>query len=151
VDPQASALAGRLTDRGVALTSLLERIDIRDWLGIPAAGVWSPSKDAEHVADANAYHQWIVRLTLGETSLARRPRIERKQLTSSRSAAETIEVIQRTLDEAATLLRRLTDRQLQLPTKPPRAGGQTLGQTIERVMIGHVDLHRAEIESKLER
>jgi hypothetical protein len=51
--------------------------------------------------------------------------------------------------EGASLILDLTHEQLDLPTRPPRARGQLLGETIERVLIGHYDTHRAEIEAKL--
>ena len=145
------ALADRLIDAGGSLTALIERIEADEWLRLPAPGAWSPGKDAEHVVDANVYHQWIVRLTIGTAKASSRPAIERAELTSRRSPAETIELVRRTLDDAAALLRGLTDAQLDLVTKPPRAGAASLATTIERVMIGHVDHHRAEIEAKLGR
>jgi uncharacterized damage-inducible protein DinB len=142
-------LADRLTDARDALTSLLERIDGQAWLRVPGPGVWSPSKEAEHVADGNVLHQWVVRLTLGQAKVSQRPGIERTQLTSRRSAAEVIEQVRRTLDEASTLIRSLTDDQLDLTTKPPKAGAPTLAGTIQGLMIDHVDHHRREIEAKL--
>ena len=146
---RATALADRLTGARDALTSLLERVDGQDWLRVPAPGVWSPSKDAEHVADGNVLHQWVVRLTIGQAKASGRPTIERKQLTSGRSPAEVVELVRGTLDEAATLVRGLTDAQLDLPTKPPKAGAPSLAQTIESMMINHVEHHRREIEAKL--
>jgi hypothetical protein len=130
------------------LTSLIERIALEDWGRLPAPGVWSPGKDAEHVADANAYHQWIVRFTIGEAKASARPPIERVQLRSRRSPAQAADLVRRTLGDASALLRRLTDVQLDLATRPPRAGAESLATTIERVMIEHVDHHRAEIETK---
>jgi hypothetical protein len=47
------------------------------------------------------------------------------------------------------LIRGLSDEQLDLETRPPRAGGQCLAETIERVLIGHYEVHRASIEAKL--
>ena len=34
------------------------------------------------------------------------------------------------------------------PTRPPRAKGQRLGETIERVLIGHYDMHLLDIERR---
>ena len=130
--------------------SVLEQIDADAWLGIPGPGVWSPGKDAEHVADGSVLHQWSVRLTVGQAKASAKPAVERRQLTSRGSQAETIELIRRTLDEAASFIRGLTDAQLDLATKPARARARSLAETIEG-MIGHVDRHRAEIESKLRR
>ncbi len=48
------------------------------------------------------------------------------------------------------LLLDLTDAQLDLPTRPPRANAQILADTIDRVLIDHIDSHRAEIEAKLQ-
>jgi hypothetical protein len=148
---RANVLANRLTDARDSLISLLERVDEQDWLRIPGPGVWSPSKDAEHVADANVLHQWVVRLTIGQAKASGRPGIERKQLTSTRASAEVIELVRARLDEAATLVRGLADAQLDLTTKPPKAGAPSLAETIEGLMIGHVEHHRREIEAKLGR
>ncbi len=78
-----------------------------------------------------------------------RPGIERKNLTSSRSPADVVELVRATLDEAATLVRGLTDAQLDLTTKPPKAGAPSLATTIQGLMIDHVEHHR-EIEAKLD-
>jgi hypothetical protein len=43
----------------------------------------------------------------------------------------------------------LTDEQLALPARPTRT--RTVGQAIERVLIGHVERHRAEMERALRR
>jgi hypothetical protein len=147
--PRSIELADRLTDARDALTSLLERIDGQAWLRVPGPGVWSPSKEAEHVADGNVLHQWVVRLTIGQAKVSLRPGIERTQLTSRRSASEVIEQVRSTLEEASTLIRSLTDDQLGLTTKPPKAGAPTLAWTIQGLMIDHVDHHRREIEAKL--
>ena len=135
---RAIALADRLTGVRDALISVLASVDEQDWLRIPGPGVWSPSKDAEHVADANLLHQWVVRLTIGQAKTSGRPGIERKQLTSSRSPADVIELVRATLDEAATLVRGLTDAQLDLTTKPPKARSPSLATTIQGLMIDHV-------------
>ena len=149
--PRATALADRLTKARDSLTSVLERIDLDDWLRVPAPGVWSPGKDAEHVADGSVLHQWVVRLTIAQAKASGRPGIEREQLTSSRSPTEVIEQVRATLDQTASLVRALTDAQLDLPTKPPKARSPSLAQTIQGLMIDHVDHHRREIEAKLAR
>jgi hypothetical protein len=46
------------------------------------------------------------------------------------------------------LIRSLTDAQLELATAPPRARGDAPAATIERVLIGHCDTHRAGIMAK---
>ncbi len=76
-NPHAARLVERLQAASDALIALVEGIDPWLWTKLPQPGVWSPSKDAEHVADGAAYHQWIVDQTLGQNVLAR-PRIERK-------------------------------------------------------------------------
>jgi uncharacterized damage-inducible protein DinB len=147
--PRADLLAGRLRKAAAALIAVIEPIDLDRWGHVPAPGVWSAGKDAEHVADAAVYHQWIVRLTIGDAVSSRRPAIERDQLTTDRSPDQVVELIRARTEDGASLLLRLTDAQLDLPTKPPRAHGQLLAETIERVLIGHYDAHRAEIEAKL--
>jgi hypothetical protein len=149
ISARAAALADRLTEARGSLISVLERIDRHDWLRVPAPGVWSPGKDAEHVADGNVLHQWVVRLTIGQAKVSARPRIEREQLTSTRSPAEVIAFVCNTLGEAATLVRGLSDAELDLTTKPPKAGAPSLERTVQGLMIDHIDHHRREIEAKL--
>jgi hypothetical protein len=146
---RAEKLASNLDDAAAAAIAVLERIPPEHWAWVPAPGVWSPGKDAEHVVDGNVLHQWVVRLTIGQAKASGRPSIERRQLTSTRSPAEVIELVRGTLGEAATLIRGLTDEQLDLVTKPPKAGEPPLATTIERLMIGHVEQHHREIDAKL--
>jgi uncharacterized damage-inducible protein DinB len=146
---RASVLAERLRQAAAALIAVADPIDADRWMRLPGSGVWSIGKDAEHVADAAVYHQWIVRLTIGEAMASRRPAIERDRMTTDRSPGEVVELIGARTEDGVRLLLALTDAQLDLPTKPPRARGQLLEETIERILIGHYDAHRAEIEAKL--
>ena len=72
-------------------------------------------------------------------------------MVSNLSPQEIVALIRRRTDDGRVLLLGLTDEQLDRPTRPPRARGQLLAETIERVLIGHYDIHRAEIETKLHR
>lgn len=146
---RAQALAARLVDAAALLIAVLERVDEPAWRHTPGSATWSIGKDAEHVAEAAVYHQWIVRKTIGQAVGSRRPMIERKQLVPDRSVSETVAMIRERTDAGARLTLALTDAQLDLPTCPPRAQGQRLAETIERVLIGHYDAHRMNIEAKL--
>jgi len=142
-------LASRLRTAANALVAVIELIDGDQWQLVPEPGVWSIGKDAEHVAEATVYHQWIVRLTIGEKVSSRRPALERRHMTSDLSPGEAIELIRERVEDGARLLLDLTDAQLSLPTRPPRANAQVLADTIDRVLIGHFDTHRVAIEEKL--
>lgn len=145
---RAAALVARLHSAAEALIAIVEQIDPERWLHVPKPGVWSPGKDAEHVADGAAYHQWLVRLSLGQPVPAR-PGIERKLLTARLSQREVADLLRRRTEDSANLVRGLSDEQLNLPARPPRARPRTLAQMIEGVLIGHYDTHRENIESKL--
>ena len=152
-DKASPARAKQLeADLGVAagaLASLLEGIDPESWSYRPGASVWSIGKDAAHVAEAAVYHQWIVRLTIGEKVSSRRPAIERRELTTAMTAQQVIDLIRVRTDEGRALISGLSDDQLTMPTRPPRARAPVLADTIERVLIGHYDAHRRDIERKL--
>jgi uncharacterized damage-inducible protein DinB len=148
---RGAALATRLREASERLIAAVEPIDEDRWRHVPEPGVWSIGRDAEHVAEATLYHQWIVRLSIGEKVASRRPVLERKQLTPNLSAAGTVELIRQRTEEGMALLRSLTDAQLALPTRPPRAKGWVLAETIELVLIDHFDGHRASIIEKLGR
>jgi hypothetical protein len=145
---RAAALVEQLRQAGEALIGLVASIEPEQWTKVPGPGVWSPGKDAEHVADGAAFHQWSIRLSLGQKMPAR-PRIERAQLTSSLSQAEVVALLRERTDAGVALIGGLSDQQLDLPVRPPRARSSTLGQLIEAVLIGHYETHRREIEAKL--
>ena len=97
-------LVERLREAAAVLIALIEPIDDRHWRHIAKPGVWSIGKDAEHVADAAAYHQWIVRLTIGQKVSSRRPAIERKELTTRLAPREAVELLRQRTDEGARLI-----------------------------------------------
>ena len=145
----ARTLASRLRIAADALIAVIEPIDDDDWNGVPEPGTWSIGKEAEHVAEAAGYHQWIVRLSIGEKVSVRRPVLERKQMTSALSPRQAAELIRQRADEGVRLLLDLTDAQLALPTRPPRATARVVADAIDHILIQHIDTHRAAIEVKL--
>jgi hypothetical protein len=146
---RGAKLAAQLRAAAEALVSLISNIDDGEWTTVAQSGVWSPSKDAEHVADATLYHQWMVRLSLGERVGSRRPQLERAQRTGRWSRAEIIDVIRSRAEENAEFIASLSEAQLELPPRPPRARLRTVAELIEAVMIRHVDSHRQDIAAKL--
>jgi uncharacterized damage-inducible protein DinB len=142
-------LAERLREAAAALIEVVASIDQDRWRRVPKPDVWSVGKEALHVAEAAIYHQWIVRLTIGQVAASRRPAIERHQMTTDLSPREVIDLLNERTREGVRLLLDLTDEQLELATRPQRARGERLAETIERVLIGHYDAHRLDIEAKL--
>ena len=141
-------LAARLEQAAAALVSVIQHVETDLWQHIPAPGEWSIGKDVEHVIEAAGYHQWIVRLTIGEKVSSRRPVLERKQLTTDLSQQQAVTLLRSRTEAGIELILGLTDEQLNLPTRPPRARSQALAETIELVLIGHYDGHRGDIEAK---
>jgi uncharacterized damage-inducible protein DinB len=146
---RAAALAARLREAAAALIAVVERVEPERWRHVPAPGAWSVGKEAEHAAEGAVLHQWIVRLTIGERVTSSRPAVERKQLTTALSPREAADLLRQRIDEGARLVRGLSDAQLDLPTRPPRARAQPLAETVEAALIGHLNHHRDEIEAKL--
>ena len=146
---RARALAAHVRQAAARLADLVATIGESPWHRVPAPGVWSIGREAEHVAEAADYHAWIVRLTIGDRVSSRRPVLERAQMTSTLAAGPAAALIRERAEASARLILSLTDAQLDLPTKPARSKGVILGDTIERVLIGHYDTHRAAIEAKL--
>jgi uncharacterized damage-inducible protein DinB len=147
--PRAATLGADLLAAASTLISVLERMEPERWMHVPGPSVWSVGKDADHVAEAAVYHQWIVRLTIGQKVSGRRPVIERQELTTIMTMQQAVDLIRKCTDEGAALISSLTDEQLAMPTRPPRARGQVLADTIRLVLIGHYDGHRRDIERKL--
>ena len=146
---RATKLEADLHAAASALISVVERIEPERWTHVPSPSVWSVGKDAAHVAEAAVYHQWIVRLTIGQKVSGRRPVIERQELTTIMTREQAVDLIRQRTDEGAALISSLSDEQLAMPTRPPRARGQLLADTIQLVLIGHYDAHRRDIERKL--
>ena len=146
---RASALAVDLEQAAALVVALVANVPPEHWSRVPGPGVWSVGKEAEHVAEAAFYHQWIVRMTIGQPVAAQRPRIERVHLTTDLSPRDAADLVLQRTDEGADLIRPLTDEQLALPTRPPRARDPSLAEIIDRVLIGHYRVHQAAIESKL--
>ena len=147
---RGAELADRLRLAAGRFVEVVQTVDADRWDAVPQSGTWSIGKEVEHVAEAAAYHAWIVRHTVGEASAASRPSLERRQMTSELTIPEAVALLGQRADEGTELLRLLTDAQLALPTRPPRAKGQVLGATIELVLIGHYDGHLADVVAKLD-
>ena len=92
---RAATLAARLDEAAAALIAVIADIEADRWQHIPAPGVWAIGKDAEHVIEAAGYHQWIVRLTIGQKVSSRRPVLERKQLTTDLSPQKAVALLRR--------------------------------------------------------
>jgi uncharacterized damage-inducible protein DinB len=146
---RATTLEADLLAAASALISVLERIEPERWAHVPGPSVWSVGKDAAHVAEAAVYHQWIIRLTIGQKVSGRRPAIERQELTTTMTRKQAVDLVRRRTDDGAALISGLSREQLAMPTRPPRARGQILADTIRLVLIGHYDAHRRDIERKL--
>jgi hypothetical protein len=146
---RAAALAARLRAAAASLIAVVEQVEPDRWGRVPAPGVWSVGKDAEHAAEGAALHQWIVRRTIGERVSSSRPNVERKLLASALSPGEAAALLRRRTDGGVRLVQGLSDEQLDLPTRPPGARPQSLAEAIEGALIGHLNHHRDEIAAKL--
>jgi uncharacterized damage-inducible protein DinB len=146
---RATALADRLREAAASAIAVVEHIEPERWVRVPAPGVWSVGKDAEHAAEGAARHQWIVRLTIGERVSSSPPAVERKQLFSALSPRDAADLLRQRADAGVRLVEGLTDAQLDLPKRPPGTRQQSLAETIEGALIGHLHHHRDEIEAKL--
>ncbi len=146
---RAEELTAELRAAFDAVIAVVRALPTERWRRIPAPGVWSIGKDVEHLAQAALYHHWIIRRTIGDRLPARRPPIERAELTTRLSIGEAIDLLRERTRDGAELLLALTDEQLDLPTRPARGRDERLARTIQKVLIGHYAAHRAEIEAKL--
>ena len=112
-------LASRLQAAADALVAVMEPIDDDHWHRVPDSGTWSIGREAEHVAEAAGYHQWIVRLTIGERVSSRRPALERKQMTSALSHRQAASLIRQRVEDGVRLRWTFTSR---VPTARSPAG-----------------------------
>jgi hypothetical protein len=105
-------LVADLHAASAALIASVEQTRPELWWRVPAASEWSLGKVAAHVADAATYHQWIVRVTIGQKVSSRRPPIERSELATTLTPAQTIDLIRQRTREGAALISSLSDEQL---------------------------------------
>ena len=118
---RAATLAARLDEAAAALIAVVAHIETDRWRRIPAPGVWSIGKDAEHVIEAAGYHQWIVASRSGRRCLRD---VRSSNVSSSPPTCrheEAVALLRRRTEEGGELILGLTDEQLNLPTRPPRA------------------------------
>jgi DinB superfamily len=146
--PVAVELAAQLRTTTERFIAVVERIGPERWAASRGER-WSLGKEAEHVAEAMAGFGWGVRLSVGEEVGPPPPNLERKALTARGPAEEVVEALRLTVESCARLVEGLSDEQLALAARPTRT--RTIGQAIERVLIGHVERHRREIERALRR
>jgi hypothetical protein len=139
----ARALVEQLLAVSEAFIELVESVSPNQWPRLPSPGTWSASKDAEHVAEGNALHQWVVRSTLRQRPGAR-PVVERARMTAQMSQSDVVELLRERKRESVNLIASLGDAELALPCRT-----DTLGEFIARGLIGHIRTHHREIESKL--
>ncbi len=147
---RATALARQVREAGAAFIATVEQVDDAHWARVPAEGVWSPGKDAEHVAQGAQYHQRIVRFTVEGGEPARGGGTVRDVMTAVLSKAEVLDSVRQQTEVSASLVEGLTDESLDLQA-PPMGNGlpRTLEQMIVGQMIHHYDEHRDNIEQKL--
>lgn len=146
---RAAQLVADLHAASAALIAVLEPIAPDRWTQMPGPSAWSIGKDATHVAEAAVHHHWIVRQSVGQKPPSRLPPIERRELKTTLTVDQAVDLIRERTREGAALISSLTDEQLALPTRPPRARGEALADTIDRILIRHFDAHRRDIERKL--
>lgn len=148
---RAAALANRVREAGAALIQAVRQVDDAHWARVVEDGVWSPGKDAEHVTQGAAYHQWLVRTSaLGETS-ERTAGTQRDIMVALLPQREVLDALQQRTEQSALLVASLSDDQLELPAPPLGADGppRTVEQLIDGQMIRHYHEHRENIEAKL--
>jgi DinB family protein len=124
--------------------ALVERVPEAMWDASARSGEWSPGKDAEHVAEGNALHQWVVHTALGQKRL-RKPIVERVRLVAGTSQPDMLELLRQRKNESVALIQGLEDADLARPGRSTRS----VGEVIQSAMIGHVSTHRGEILRKL--
>jgi hypothetical protein len=145
---RSDELAAHLQSALDALLSVIQSASAAQWSAIPSPGEWSVGKEAEHVADGNAYHLFLVRQSLRQRGL-KRPGIERSALVTSRTRAEVIELLQQQTSACLGVITSLSANDLALPTRPFRPGAPTIAHLIKG-MSNHYHVHRQSIEAKLQ-
>jgi DinB superfamily len=143
---RAAALVEQLRTAADAFIAFIDQIPADRWSRVDVPDVWSPAKDAEHVAEGNALHQWVVRAALRQQP-EQRPVLDRARMTAQAAQREVVALLRERTRESIRLIGALTDEQLRLPCRPPR----TVEEFVKRVLIGHYGTHHAEIERKLRR
>src|SRR5450631_4652930 len=101
---RATALANQVRQAGTALMQTVGQVDDAHWGRVVEDGVWSPGKDAEHVTQGAAYHQWLVRTSaLGDTS-ERSASTQRDIMVALLSKREVLDALKQRTDQSASLV-----------------------------------------------
>ena len=147
---RATALANQVREAGARLIQAVRQVDDAAWARVTEDGVWSPGKDAEHVTQGAAYHQWLVRTTaLGDTS-ERTAGTQRDIKGAVLTKDDGLDALHQRTEQSAQLVASLSDAQLRLPapTLGPDGPPRNVDQMIEGQMIRHYHEHRENIEGK---
>ena len=160
--PEADALVARL-DRAVAgFRDLVERLNDRQWAlrGVNTPGPRFFPEDEDRPVGVIAWHvaAWLPRHTdlmrarlTGDQQMLDANAINAEEA-SAHAGATRSEVLERLAAEAPgarAFIAGVTDEQLDHSWET-RVGRMDLRTAIERVLIGHVDMHRASIEASIE-
>ena len=147
---RATQLVAQLQTVADELIACVQQIDAGPWARVPQPGEWSVGKDAEHVIEGAAYHQWIVRQSLRQKG-SDRPPVERERMTAHLAQDEVVRALREATRASASLIEPLTNEQLARPALPRRDKPRTLAEMIEGQLISHYARHQADIEAKLAR
>jgi DinB superfamily len=148
---RATVLANEVREAGTRLMQTVRQVDDAAWTRVAEDGVWSPGKDAEHVTQGAAYHQWLVRTTaLGDTS-PRSASTRRDIMVAVMPKDDILRLLEQRTEQSALLVESLSDEQLRMPapTFGPDGPPRTVDQMIKGQMIRHYHEHRENIEAKL--
>jgi hypothetical protein len=158
-NPEAEALAQRFKEAVQRLAALLERCSAEQWRTVCPEEGWSVGVIAHHVGGAFCFQAGLIEALLSGKPLPEQTRqgIDEGNARHALKYAdcgqdETVEGLRVKGAAIGQLLAGLTDEQLELAAPFVLASGRvtSIRTIIERMLIGHVENHRAGIESVIE-
>ncbi|OLB05717.1 MAG: hypothetical protein DMD98_11845 [Candidatus Rokuibacteriota bacterium] len=152
---RADALAKRFEEATKAVTDILTRLSDADWKKLTGGEKWSVGVVAHHVAMGHAGISNLVKSVASGKSVPSMTRAQLDQMNAQHAKehaqctkAETLELHKKNAAAAATMVRGLSDAELD------RTGGVLIGmppmstqQVVEQVLINHVNEHLGSIRA----
>ena len=155
--PRADALAKRFEEANQAMTDAVGHLTDGDWGKTTSAEKWSVGVVAHHAALGHAGIANLVKAIASGQSVPNltMATIDERNAQHARehancTKAETLELLKRNAATAASLVRGLSDVELDrsgtvLTDRPP----MTAQQVVERILINHVNEHLGSIRATL--
>jgi len=154
---RAESLATAFERVNAALVAAIEGCSDAEWGTISDSEKWAIGVVAHHVAEDHSLLTGWVQIVAAGTDVPAMPpgfvdqyNAQQAQKNAGCTRPATIELLRANMQEAAVLIRRLTDEQLDTRSSVLGRAGLSTEDVIQHILIGHVQQHLASIRATLQ-